>query len=1061
MSNNSVKCSLKHHAHLPMSRLKTDSEALMKSDPSLSKDQAMVKAAQGILSELEGQINGSGSNGIKFSISQPYDLFSSAAEVYRPTPIDVKNKLLTALSKGQAGVVKLGLSALTQSQILEIGEPIFPSLKLFGKAVNSFNVEEAKWHKIASDITEKWIKILPGYKIGDKYFNKKWSHRNIIEQQRLASVMDQMTVSGLDIRESRPVETDTNGIMLKKWDDLKSDYDTLLPDTKTLLDEIEKFHNDVTEQLVESMEGKIQMFEMPEDNKFKLISEMKAKFKPVGGPYFPLMRFGDFWVDSVDGFNMFESEYEQKEFIKKLKESGTKINGAGKNFDNFDKIDGVDIGFVDSVNRLIEDSELSPSEVDSIKDQIFQLYLSTMPEASMRKRFIHRKKTPGWEQDALRSFSKKAFHDGKQLAKLKYAPEMRKILNDVTEIRKVGSLEKSTRKVEMILDIIPQIKDYLGRGGVAYNEVSDKFSNDIVGKYYSEKEIVDEIIKRFNGFTNEDDRDKAIDDYFNDQERLYKGINDFKANPDVGSLATDVTEALNNSYDNMMNSKTNKLTRAINQTVFSYILGFNPASAMVNMFQTPGVALPVAAGRHGFVNSSKELARAYNIFFTHENSDKEFSIESGLENDGERAMFEALSSNGTFDRTRSHDLAGLSEEGIARGTIHRDIMEASTYMFHKAEVANREITALMGYRLEYKRTGDVNKSIEYANKLVADTQLDYSAGNRPDLFHGNAARVFLQFKMYSQGMTYLWGKTFYNSFMSRNIDPDSKAEARNILLCLIGVQTSAAGVLGLPIGGILMGAQMLLSLIDDDDDPKDPEVEIRKGFNAVLGDDLGRILSKGILSESGADFAGRLGMSDLWIREPDRELEGKDEAYYLLKTIIGPSAGLLEKVAIGFKFIGDGDTRRGIETMLPNFLAGAAKSYRAIEEGGATNSSGDMIYETNAYEEALQSLGFRPSGVAERLAQNSAIKNRSDAVAKTRGKLLHIAVRAKLDKDAAGYSDAWEDILEFNKKYLDRKITPSTIAKSLKVRKHNSQESKNGLIVKKKDKQFVDEEKII
>ena len=1013
----------------------------------------------GSLVLAKNAIAGKRSN-FKFSIAAPTDLWSSAAEVYqKATPTSAKDRLDIAKSKGNEVLVKLGLSAMTQNQLVEIGAPILPILKLFQKARNKYDVEESKWHTGAGSISERWEKLAPNYKTGDRFLNEKWKHRNKLEQQRLSELMHIMTTTGYDPRNTRPEETEHNGIMLRDWDAVKDKYDKLLPTTKELLNEVEKFHLDVVGELKQSLEDKIQMSEMPEDNKLSLIAKIKDKFNTVSGPYFPLMRFGNFWVAYKGGFQMFESKVEQDKFIKKLKLDGTSVQGSGKNFEDFAKLEGVDIGFIDDVNALIDGLDIKESE--ELKGQIFQLYLDALPETSMRKKFIHRKNTPGWEQDALRSFAKKAFHDGKQLAKLKFAPEMRKVLNDAKEIVKIGNSKPLTLQLEQALRLLPEVMDYLNND-VPYDEVAGRFEGKAdheENNSRSDNVAVEKILKRFANFKDEYDRDKALDDYFNDSQHLLSGVKAYHiGGSDV--IATDVINALDNSYENMMTSTISGATNLINQGVFTFMLGFNPGSAIVNYFQTPGVSLPVAAGRHGFTKASKELTAAYKAFYGNK-TNGEYGIEGGLVNAGEKAMFEALKSNGTFDRTRSYDLAGLSEEGIERGTLHRDVMMASTFMFHKAEVANREITALMAYRLEFAKTGDINKSIEYANNLVRDTHLDYSSANRPDLFQGNFARIATQFKMYSQGMTYLWGKTAYDALISGKVTPERKAESRNILLSLVGVQVSFAGVLGLPIGGILMGAQMLVSFMDDDDDPIDIEVEIRKALNAVVGNDLGRILSHGVLSESGADFAGRLSLSDLWIREPDRELEGKDKAYYLLKTILGPSAGILEKFAIGMKLMGDGDYRRGAETMLPNALSSVAKAYRAIDEGGSTNSKGDMIYKTNAWEQSLQAIGLRPSGLANQMEQNSAIKNRTDAVAGAKGDLLHKAVRAKIAKNDAAYQEAWSDIKAFNTKYPDRKIKPSDIAKSLKTHNTNAKNAKNGLTIKKKDKLLAEEERLL
>jgi hypothetical protein len=1016
------------------SRQKMTSELRRNTPPSTTQDVSDSDVIVVFNGEKMASEPANSSNDIRYSIGSPQDLFDDLAEIPKPTYKDLLDKFQYSLSKGKSKSVELGLSALTQSQLTQIGAEILPNLKQFGIERNHYDVEESTWHNRADKIAEKWEKLIPG---GKKFLNSKaWKHRNKLEQMRLSEVMHEMTVSEIDPRMPEPVPNDKNGVAIKAHKDLKAKYDKLLPDTKKLLDKVDQFHQAVLDKLVDSLTDKITVSEMPEENKERLVNDIKAKFKTQKGPYFPLMRFGSYWVDYDGGVLMFDSKKEQSDFIKKANDEGKIINGYGKSLKNFNKVEGVDAGFVDEVSGLIDDLDIEQAE--TLKDGIFQLYLSALPETSMRKRFIHRKKTPGWEQDALRSFSKKAFHDGKQLAKLQYAPAMRKVLADAEEIVKIGNSTRQKGNLERRIRVATEILDALDNG-IEYDDLKDQYTQDDDLK----------LIRRFSRFTDEMDREKAIGDYLNGQRELLKAVEDYMKQDDPQELAADVIKALHKSYANMMESNTSPLTNLINQTVFTYFLGFNPASALINYFQTPGVALPVVAGRHGFAKASKELARAAKIFFTNTHSDdNSFSIQGGLTDAGEIMMYDALTSNGTFDRTRSHDLAGLSEEGIARGTLHRDLMQMSTFMFHKAEVANREITALMAYRLEYAKSGNRMQAIEYAADVVREAHLDYSSANRPDLFQGNAARIFLQFKMYSQGMTYLWGKTAWDSFKSK--DPEKKRQARNTILSLIGVQTSMAGIMGLPIGGILLAAQALVSLMDDDDEPVDIEVEIRKALNSVLGDDLGRIAAKGALSETGADFSGRLSMSDLWIREPDKELEGKDASYYLLKTIAGPVAGIVEDIAVGMKLIGEGNTQRGMEKMLPHSVSGLAKAYRMIDEEGATSLTGNVIYETSAWEQAIQAMGMRPSGLAERQMQNSAIKNREMAITDTKSRLIAKAAQSHMKGDSEGYREAMQDIKRFNAKYPHLRITPASIVRSIKTRRANQRNAKDGLVVRKK-----------
>lgn len=1006
------------------------------------------------IASMVGDDNSYQQDGIRFSVSSPQDLFDDAATIPPATYKDIIKKLSFTGDKARSLSKELGLSAFTQRQLTQIGEEILPILKKMGVERNNYDVEESTWHNMADKIANRWERLAPDY----KRFDKQWRHRNKLEQMRIASIMHEMTVSGVDPRKPEPIPNSKNAEAILMYQKLKPEYDKLLPNTKALLNDIEKFHGDVIKALVESLADKINASEMPAEKKEKLIKDIEDKFKTKKGPYFPLMRFGDYWVDYDGGVQMFVTKKEQSDFIKQAKKDGVTVNGYGKSLQNFNKIEGVDVGFVDDVSQLIDTLDIEQSE--ALKDGIFQLYLTALPETSMRKRFIHRKKTPGWEQDALKSFAKKAFHDGKQLAKLRHAPAMRKVLQDAEEIVKIGNSSKQKGQLQRRIALIPKLMEFMDNTG---NPEFDRTEyKDLYGKF--EDAADQRVIRRFERFTQESERNEAMSTYLEQQQALLKSVNDYQAKGDKSETAADIIKALHKSYANMMESNTSSLTNFINQGVFTYFLGFNPASAVINYFQTPGVALPLVAGRHGFVKSSKALADATRLFFTNKHTeDDSLSIQGGLTDAGEKQMYQTLTANGTFDRTRSHDLAGLSEEGIDRGTLHRDIMNASTFMFHKAEVANREITALMAYRMEFAKTGNISQSIQYANDVVNDAHLDYSSANRPDAFQGNFARVAFQFKMYSQGMTFLWGKAAYDALIAKDVSPERKAEAKNILLSLIGVQTAMAGVLGLPIGGILLAAQALAGLGDDDDDPVDVELEIRKSLNAVFGNDIGRILARGALSETGADFAGRLSLSDLWIREPDRELEGKDKAYYLLKTIAGPAAGILEDVLSGMKLIDEGNTDRGIEKMLPHSVSGMAKAYRMMDEGGATSLTGNLIYETSAYEKMIQAVGMRPSGLAEQQLQNSAIKNREAAIGEAKSKLINRVALSKMNGDNEAYQAAMADIKDWNIKYAVHpklRITPQTIGRSIRSRKEAQRNSVNGIVSRKAYDFIRDEEDI-
>ena len=377
-----------------------------------------IKSAAGNNGEFNPE-----NNDIRFSRAPLEDIWSDTAALPKTTNEELKDRLRDIKDTGRINIKALGLSALTQNQLVKLGEETLPIFKNFSIERNNYDVTEANIHKQGDDIASRWQRLVPNYKPMDK----AWAARNKLEMHRLADMMHSMTVLELDPRETKPEDAD-NAV----WDELVTNYNKLLPNSKKVLDDAEKFHKDRLNDLLSSITEKLDNSNAPIEDKKRMEKELNKKFKAVKGPYFPLMRFGQYWVDHAEGFNMFETKSAQERFIKQLKDEGIDIKGFGKTLTDFQKVEGIDAGLVNDVNDLID--KLDVEQGDMLKDSIFQLYLTALPESSMRKRFIHRKKTPGFATDALRSFSKKAFHDGKQIAKMKYMPKMKQVLKDIATV---------------------------------------------------------------------------------------------------------------------------------------------------------------------------------------------------------------------------------------------------------------------------------------------------------------------------------------------------------------------------------------------------------------------------------------------------------------------------------------------------------------------------------------------------------------------------------------------------------------------------------------------------
>lgn len=166
-------------------------------------------------------------------------------------------------------------------------------------------------------------------------------------------------------------------------------------------------------------------------NKRARMTELRQQLEGnrLAGPYFPLARFGDYFVTVRDretgevlSFSRFENKADQQQFAKQAQRVGSVQTGLLKN-DN-DVRGSVDPRFVTDVEDILSGASVP----DAVKDQVWQRFLESMPDMSMRKGFIHRKGRAGFSSDALRAFASRMFHGAHQLGRLKYGAQMQEQL---------------------------------------------------------------------------------------------------------------------------------------------------------------------------------------------------------------------------------------------------------------------------------------------------------------------------------------------------------------------------------------------------------------------------------------------------------------------------------------------------------------------------------------------------------------------------------------------------------------------------------------------------------
>lgn len=399
------------------------------------------------------------------------------------TPSKVKDALRSAW-----------LGALATRHLTELGRDYFPTIDRYSDYLAEMQADRNKLQAEADKIAEA---------------ARQWASKNKAESRRLFDLMHQATMDGVDpSREYQPLQfkapggqglqevnrknvqhainviqqqmrersgdTKTNMMnevktlkaMLKVEPRRRRQYVPLVEQWSKLSPEAKSFYlqfrdayrsrsDAVEEALIQRIEdlkgGDLVGGQVISDSSRRmLVNKIREQFESarLQGVYFPLQRFGKFFVaaekDGTNTFLMFESQNELDRAVKDLQAREWAITARGMKMEG-KAADAPSGTFVADVIDQLRTAHVS----DAVQDQVYQLYLQTMPELSMRKHQIHRKSVPGFDPDAVRAFAYNMQHGSHQLARLRYAHKLQGVLTDLKDAQKKiqASPSVDTRKI--------------------------------------------------------------------------------------------------------------------------------------------------------------------------------------------------------------------------------------------------------------------------------------------------------------------------------------------------------------------------------------------------------------------------------------------------------------------------------------------------------------------------------------------------------------------------------------------------------------------------------------
>jgi hypothetical protein len=403
-------------------------------------------------------------------------------------------------------------------------------------------------------------------------------------------------------------------------------------------------------------------------------------------------------------------------------------------------------------------------------------------------------------------------------------------------------------------------------------------------------------------------------------------------------------------------------------------------------------------------------------------------------------------------------------------------------MFHGAEKFNREIVSMSAFDMAYdkaKKSGysdeaAYRKAIDTAKDLTYKSMFDYSTLNKPRYFQQPAMKVILQFKQFSQQMTYLLARSTYEwigkSYTPEelqdiryqikvdhdqnkpNLPPlteaeldaavqqyikDVRTEARDRLGGTLGMTAVFAGASGLPLWWMVSGVMNAMhAVFGEEDEEFDFENWFKNWSEKTFGGFVGSAISRGVVSQVlGADVASRLSLNDMWYRDTRNSPDNVTALQNMFINLLGPTAGLTVNVAKGLDQLQDGYLDRAFETWSPALVKNILKSGRFLEEGRATTIRGnELLGDITGSEIAAQALGFTPERLAQRQKANIEMKTAEQKILQKRQALLDAFFMSIDNSDDDMRERVLDKVVAYNRANPGMAILPDNLVRSVETR---------------------------
>jgi hypothetical protein len=669
-----------------------------------------------------------------------------------------------------------------------------------------------------------------------------------------------------------------------------------------------------------------------------------------------------------------------------------------------------------------------------LTDSIYQTWLLSTPERSVRRRFMHAQEVVGFQQDLLQQFASQASNYANQLSKLAYA----------------GDIRLKTEE--------------------ARDNVSDRDAT-LRAKYNS---VIDELEARAEDEINPSPQSSFIN-VLNRASYFYYLTAPATAMLQLTSIPIRVVPRLWRDY--------------------GYAEGTRIWLKYMKIWNTLGKA-KVQTTRTGFAGAGDQLDVLMPNINSSKliNADTprgkllRKAMAAGMERNVLETVQDTLIQN-------ERETAKRHRTGVARTAVEATALtgKAMGVMFQGLENISRQAAYFMAFELAYDAEKAKNpspeaedlvfdKAVTTALDTVRDTLGDYSNWERSNIMKKDITRALFLFKMHPilQTKFLVGAMRDIGRGLYPGASPEAKAARAGAMKELGGVLMMAGvfgGLLGMPLYTV-----MALALSESFDEEDDEDVRKLMGLDPRVAYDSDIMFRAWLMDKFGEPMVGNVSMADILIHGPlgalsNTELSsrtsldlknmwfreavtGDSTADTVIKTALANIAGgqMLIQLFNAKDNFADGDMYGAIRKMAPAFIRSWVAAGQGEAEGIVTRK-GDTIIDKDDISglDTFRTIsGFRPLRLA-RWQDYYITRGKNDKKIKAEKTQLLSTLDRKLREgeitSKAGLQEFINDeIIPFNRTYPDPSfiITEESIMRSLKGRADVRERTVQGMRLEKK-----------